>query len=58
VLTLAMILHRYDLTPQDGYRLEISESITLKPRCFRLALNKRDASSRLLAADAGLRLSA
>jgi cytochrome P450 len=58
VLTLAMILHRYDLTPQDGYRLKISESITLKPRGFRLALNKRDASSRLLAADAGLRLSA
>jgi cytochrome P450 len=58
VLTLAMILHRYDLTPQDGYRLKISESITLKPRGFRLALSKRDASSRLLAADGEMRLSA
>jgi len=32
VLTLALILHRYDLTRQDDYRLKISESITLKPR--------------------------
>jgi cytochrome P450 len=54
VLTLAMILHRYDLNPEDGYRLKISESIILKPRGFRLALNKRDASSRLLPADTEL----
>ena len=47
VLTLAMILHRYDLTPEDGYQLRISESITLKPRGFRLALGKRPASSRV-----------
>lgn len=55
VLALALILHRYDLTPHDGYRLKISESITLKPRGFRLAPNKRDAASRLAAADTGLR---
>jgi len=58
VLTLALILHRYHLTPQDGYRLKVSESITLKPRGFRLALNKRATSSRSLAADVELRCSA
>jgi cytochrome P450 len=58
VLTLALILHRYDLTPRDDYRLKISESITLKPRGFRLGLNKRDASSRSPAADVELRPSA
>src|SRR5271156_320264 len=51
VLTLGLILHRYDLTPEHGYRLRIAETITLKPRGFRLALGKRHASSRLLAAD-------
>jgi unspecific monooxygenase len=54
VLTLGLILHRYDLTPEDGYRLRIAETITLKPRGFRLALGKRHASSRLLAADTDL----
>jgi hypothetical protein len=38
VLTLGLILHRYDLTPEDGYRLRIAETITLKPRGFRLAV--------------------
>ncbi|HME76184.1 MAG TPA: hypothetical protein VKI00_11200 [Mycobacterium sp.] len=54
MLTLAMILNRYDLTAEDSYQLKISESITLKPRGFRLGLNKRDASSRLLPAEAEL----
>lgn len=54
VLTLGLILHRYDLTPEDGYELRISEIITQKPRGFRLGLNKRAASSRLLPADAEL----
>ena len=58
VLALALILHRYDLTPQDDYQLKISESITFKPWGFRLALNKRDASSRSLAADTELERSA
>ncbi len=47
VLTLALILHRYDLAAENGYRLKISESITLKPRGFRLGLKKRAASSRV-----------
>ena len=46
VLTLALILHRYDLTAENDYRLKIAESITLKPRGFRLGLKKRAASSR------------
>lgn len=29
VLTLGMILHRYDLTPEADYRPRVSESITL-----------------------------
>jgi cytochrome P450 len=52
VLTLGLILHRYDLTAEDGYRLRISESITLKPKDFRLRLGKRTAWSRTQAADA------
>jgi unspecific monooxygenase len=54
VLTLALILHRYDLTAEDGYKLKISESITLKPRGFRLGLKKRAASSRLSDVDTEL----
>jgi cytochrome P450 len=51
VLTLALILHRYDLTADNGYQLKISESITLKPRGFRLGLKRRAASARLAAVD-------
>ncbi|MGV7667652.1 cytochrome P450 [Mycobacterium kansasii] len=36
VLALALILHRYDLTPTDSYKLDIAESLTLKPRGFEL----------------------
>jgi unspecific monooxygenase len=46
MLTLGMILHRYDLAPEKDYRLRVSESITLKPRGFRLSLRKRAAASR------------
>lgn len=46
MLTLGMILHRYDLAPENGYKLRVSESITLKPRGFRLSLHKRAAASR------------
>jgi cytochrome P450 len=59
VLTLALILHRYDLAGENDYRLKISESITLKPKGFRLGLKKRPASSRVQPVDAQLsRLSA
>jgi cytochrome P450 len=46
VLSLALILHRYDLAAENDYRLNISESITLKPTGFRLSLKRRAASSR------------
>jgi cytochrome P450 len=59
VLTLGLILHRYDLAGENGYRLKISESITLKPRGFRLRLKKRATSSRVQPVSAQLsRLSA
>jgi hypothetical protein len=52
-------LHHYDLTAENDYQLKISESITLKPRGFRLGVSKRAASSRLGAVDTELtRLSA
>ncbi|WIM86471.1 cytochrome P450 [Candidatus Mycobacterium wuenschmannii] len=52
VLTLALILHRYDLAADNGYKLKIAESITLKPSGFRLGLRRRAASSRVRPADA------
>ncbi len=59
VLTLGLILHRYDLAGENGYRLKISESITLKPKGFRLRLKKRGMSSRVQPVGAQLsRLSA
>jgi unspecific monooxygenase len=36
VLALGLLLHRYDLIPDDDYRLRIAESLTLKPRGFKL----------------------
>ena len=51
VLALAMILHRYDLAAENDYRLTFSESITLKPRGFRLGLKRRAASSRVQPVD-------
>ena len=40
VLALGLILHRYELTTEP-YELEIAESLTLKPRGFRLLPRKR-----------------
>ena len=41
VLAMGLVLHRYLLTPHDDYRLQIAESLTLKPRGFRLLLRRR-----------------
>ena len=41
VLTLALALHRFDLTPDPNYRLKIAESLTLKPRGFTLVPSRR-----------------
>lgn len=41
VLTLALILHRYDLVPEPGYELQVVEEFTLKPAGLRLGLRRR-----------------
>ena len=41
VLALGLILHRYALTAPEAYELQIAESLTLKPRGFRLLPRRR-----------------
>lgn len=41
VLTLAAILHQYDLEPKPGYQLTIAETLTLKPAEFQLRVHRR-----------------
>ncbi|OBG29682.1 cytochrome P450 [Mycobacterium sp. 852002-51057_SCH5723018] len=41
VLALGLLLHRYDLSTPDDYRLQITESLTLKPRGFYLVPRRR-----------------
>lgn len=41
MLTLAAILHRFEFEPEPGYRLEVSEALTLKPVGLRLELRGR-----------------
>ncbi|MDP7732732.1 MULTISPECIES: cytochrome P450 [Mycobacterium] len=40
-LTLAAILHQFDLEPKPGYHLKIAETLTLKPADFQLRLHPR-----------------
>lgn len=42
VLVLARMLHRYELTPDPSYELEITERLTLMPRGFELAITPRE----------------
>jgi cytochrome P450 len=42
VLTLAAVVHQFDIEPQPGYRLKVGESLTLKPADLRLRLRRRD----------------
>jgi len=44
VLALGLILHRYHLIPLDDYRLQIAESLTLKPRGFELRPRRRHSA--------------
>ncbi|WP_252980112.1 cytochrome P450 [Mycobacterium riyadhense] len=39
MLTLATILHQYNLESKPGYKLEIAETLTLKPADFQLRLH-------------------
>jgi unspecific monooxygenase len=41
VLALALVVHRYELVADDGYRLQIAESFTLKPRGFTVVPRRR-----------------
>lgn len=41
VLTLAAILHQYDLEPKPGYHLKVAETPTLKPADLQLRLRPR-----------------
>lgn len=43
LIALAAIVHRYDIEPQPGYQLDVSETITLKPAGLRLRLTPRRA---------------
>lgn len=41
MLTLAAVLHQFELEPEPGYRLKVSETLTLKPDGLRLRLKPR-----------------
>ena len=41
ILTLAAVLHQFDLEPEPGYQLKVSETLTLKPDALRLRLHRR-----------------
>lgn len=41
LITLAAILHQYELQPRPGYTLDVSETLTLKPAGLTLRLHKR-----------------
>ncbi|WP_084496692.1 cytochrome P450 [Nocardia amamiensis] len=41
MVTLAAILHEFDLDPDPGYRLDVQETLTLKPAGLRLRLHSR-----------------
>lgn len=41
LLTLAAVLHHYELEPRPGYRLSASEAMTLKPADLQLRLHRR-----------------
>lgn len=42
VIALAAILHQFDLEPRPGYKLQVAETLTLKPSELRLRLTKRN----------------
>ena len=42
ILALSIILHQFDLEPERGYQLDVSEALTLKPEGLRLRLSLRN----------------
>ncbi|MFG2633861.1 cytochrome P450 [Streptomyces sp. NPDC048362] len=51
-LVLGLLLRRYDLRPDPGYRLTVTERLTLMPDGLRLHLNPRPAHGEATALDA------
>ncbi len=41
VVALAAILHQFDLESRPGYKLQVAETLTLKPSDLQLRLTKR-----------------
>lgn len=46
VLTLGMILQRFDLVDHTGYKLKIREALTIKPEGFKIRAVPRDPATR------------
>ncbi|GGY06122.1 bifunctional cytochrome P450/NADPH--P450 reductase [Streptomyces djakartensis] len=46
-MLLAMLVHRYRLRDHAGYRLDVKETLTLKPEGFTLALTPRTSADRV-----------
>ncbi|MFJ2724263.1 cytochrome P450 [Streptomyces collinus] len=44
-LVLGLLLRRYDLRPEPGYRLRVTERLTVMPEGLRLRLERRPASA-------------
>ncbi|NDZ74687.1 cytochrome P450 [Streptomyces sp. SID10362] len=51
-LVLGLLLRRYELRPDPGYRLRVTERLTLMPEGLRLHLERRTASAPASRADA------
>ncbi|WP_425551958.1 cytochrome P450 [Fodinicola feengrottensis] len=43
-LVLGLLLHRYELKPDPGYQLRVTELLTVKPAGFTLEISRRDRS--------------
>lgn len=46
-MLLALLVHRYRLHDHAGYRLDVKETLTLKPDGFTLTLTRREAADRV-----------
>ncbi|CAL9277592.1 Cytochrome P450 (Fragment) OS=Streptomyces rochei OX=1928 GN=G3I25_34525 PE=3 SV=1 [Streptomyces rochei] len=52
-LVLGLLLRRYELRPEPGYRLRVTERLTLMPEGLRLRLERRPAPGRTASAPDG-----
>ena len=49
---LGLLLRRYDLRPDPGYRLKVTERLTLMPEGLRLHLERRSVTAGVSSAEA------